>query len=302
MKIKNYKELAKIAGCGVGTISRYFSGGSISDDMRERINAILQQNDFLFKKNQVQTNVTLLIFDKTSKWTCQIIQFLANKLANENIMINIVLVNEDENLFDLKLQALQQQWNMKIIIFTSYYETVSKLLKKYENNINVLLFGQQNNKFQALYFNFEKIMYQLVTKIALQTKAILYLSLGTEWKTLYRGYFKASNDLNLLTNYLVLTVDDYETDVTLLTNKIIDKHIETVICVDEESYFLVKSIKKLDCKIINVIFEPNLVTNYLISNQAIKINFNWIIEQIMIFLNSRTISDEQQEIPVEIIG
>ncbi|MBH8622382.1 hypothetical protein [Spiroplasma sp. hyd1] len=191
---------------------------------------------------------------------------------------------------------------MKIIIFTSYYEEVSKLLKKYENNINVLLFGQQNNKFQALYFNFEKIMYQLVTKIASQTKAILYLSLGTEWKTLYRGYFKASNDLNLLTNYLVLTGDDYETDVTLLTNTIIDKHIETVICVDEESYFLVKSIKKLDCKIINVIFEPNLVTNYLISNQAIKINFNWIIEQIMIFLNSRTISDEQQEIPVEIIG
>lgn len=30
MKIKNYKELAKIVGCGVGTISRYFSGGSIS--------------------------------------------------------------------------------------------------------------------------------------------------------------------------------------------------------------------------------------------------------------------------------
>lgn len=302
MKIKNYKELAKIAGCGVGTISRYFSCGSISDDMRERISTILQQNDFLFKKNQAQTNVTLLIFDKTSKWTCQIIQFLANKLADENIMINIVFVNEDENLFHLKLQSLQQQWNMKIIIFTSYYEEISKLLKKYENNMNVLVFGQQNNKFQALYFNFEKIMYQLVTKISSQTKAILYLSLGTEWKTLYRGYFKTSNNLNLLTNYLVLAGDDYETDLTLLTNTIIDKHIETVICVDEESYFLVKSIKKLDCKIIIVIFEPNLVTNYLLSNQTIKINFNWIIEQMMIFLNSKTIFDEQQEIPVEIIG
>ncbi|XRJ59018.1 hypothetical protein ACOBWH_02085 [Spiroplasma endosymbiont of Glossina fuscipes fuscipes] len=252
-------------------------GGSISDDMRERISAILQQNYFLFKKNQEQINVTLLIFDKTSKWTCQIIQFLANKLANENTVVNIVLVNEDKNLFDLKLQTLQQQWNMKIIIFTSYYEDVSNLLKKYENNANILVFGQQNNKFQALYFNFEKIMYQLVTRTALQAKAILYLSLGTEWKTLYCGYFKASNDLNLMTNYLVLTGDDYETNLTLLTNTIIDKHIETVICVDEESYFLVKSIKKIDLKIINVIFDPNLVTNYLISNQAIKINFNWII-------------------------
>lgn len=30
MKIKNYKELAKIAGCGVGTFSRYFSGGGVN--------------------------------------------------------------------------------------------------------------------------------------------------------------------------------------------------------------------------------------------------------------------------------
>ncbi|WP_425380315.1 hypothetical protein [Spiroplasma endosymbiont of Stenodema calcarata] len=108
MKIKNYKELAKIAGCGVGTISRYFSGGSISDGMRERIRAILQQNDFFLRKSQFQTNVTFLIFDKVSKWTCQVLQFLVNKLATENSIVNIAFLNEDEKLFNLKLQALQQ--------------------------------------------------------------------------------------------------------------------------------------------------------------------------------------------------
>lgn len=75
-------------------------------------------------------------------------------MTDENIIVNIVLVNEDEEFFDLKIQTLQQQWNMKIIIFTSYYEEILSLLKKYENNANVLVFGQQNNKFQALYFYF----------------------------------------------------------------------------------------------------------------------------------------------------
>ncbi|WHQ36859.1 hypothetical protein [Spiroplasma sp. SV19] len=301
MKIKNYKELAKIAGCGVGTISRYFSGGSISDEMRERINAILQQNDFLLKKNHLQTNATLLIFDKISKWTCQMLQFLFDKLADNDIMVNIVLINENEKLFDLKFQALQQQWNMKIIIFTSYYQEISNLIKKYENNANVLIFGQQNNKFQALYFDFEKIMYQLVTKTAPQTNATLYLSLGTEWKALYRGYFKASNDLSLMTNYLVLTGTDYDADLEALTNTIIDKHIETVICVDEDSYFLVKSIKTVALKIINVNFDPNLLPNYLTANQAIQIDSNWIIDQLITFLSSDLLSNEQQEVPVKII-
>lgn len=144
-------------------------------------------------------------------------------------------------------------------------------------------------------------MYQLVTKFASQTKEILYLSLGAEWKTLYRWYFKASNDLNLMTNYLVLTGDDYDADLTLLANTIIDKHIETIVCFYEESYFLAKSIKKLDLKIINVIFDPNLITNYLTSNQAIKINFNLIIEQAMVIINSKITSNEQHVIPVKII-
>ncbi|WP_425377697.1 hypothetical protein [Spiroplasma endosymbiont of Polydrusus pterygomalis] len=76
MKIKNYKELAKIVVCGVGTISRYFSGGSISTEMRERIKAILNQNDFLLKKNHCQANVNLLIFYKITTWTFNILQFV----------------------------------------------------------------------------------------------------------------------------------------------------------------------------------------------------------------------------------
>ncbi|WP_425380316.1 hypothetical protein [Spiroplasma endosymbiont of Stenodema calcarata] len=143
-------------------------------------------------------------------------------------------------------------------------------------------------------------MVQLVTQIAAQTPAILYLSLGTEWKTLYRGYFKASTDLNLMTNYLVLPGNDYAADLTLLTNAVIDKHIETVICADEDSYFIAKSLKNVDLKIINVIFDFNDANNYLTQDRAIQINFNWIVTELTTFLNSEIISNEQREIPVKI--
>ncbi|AGM25842.1 putative transcriptional regulator protein [Spiroplasma syrphidicola EA-1] len=244
MKIRNYKELAKIAGCGVGTISRYFSGGSISPQMAQRIEAILKTNEYE-KKTENAKVIYLLLPTNLNPSYFALFQKLLNSLLNQEYAVNTIFLTSNwEQHDEQQLKLLINSNFEKIILFwpvaNGFITEILDFLQPWKEQ--TILIGQNCPGWTTFFINNEKLMYDFTMHLLAKAKNILFLSTKeNDNKEFYRGYYKACQEVAINPQQLVLQKNG-EADEVNLTNAIIDNKIETVICYEDYSQFLLKKL------------------------------------------------------------
>ncbi|WP_368486233.1 hypothetical protein [Spiroplasma sp. DGKH1] len=298
MKIKNYKEIAKIAGCGVGTVSRYFSGGSISTEMYERIDAIVQRSNFVAKNPKNIDNIAVITTNILDYHTNLLIEKLAQKLWSQKLSLNIIYFDDQHQSLQDIIENLFQKKTKKIILLLNNLDELNhetlQTIEKYHHNL--IIYGQKLPNHNCVYLNYEKMMYDLTLQLIAKYQNVLYIStLLEDKKELYRGYFKACHDSKIEPRYLHLKTANFKEDHHLLANSIADYQLNAVICVDEYSYLQAQSLHLTNLMIANL-YSPALQKGYLKANSYININFESITDSLVQLLTN----DNSEQLAVEI--
>lgn len=111
------KDIAKIAGVGKSTVSRYFNDGSVKEETREKIKRVIEANNFepnqfaasLKAKQSKLIGVIAPCFDSTI--TSRILMSIDDKLLKEGYRSIVVNTNHSQTR---ELDSIMALWRMKV--------------------------------------------------------------------------------------------------------------------------------------------------------------------------------------------
>lgn len=115
------KDIAKLAGCGVSTVSRALNGSSeISEQTRERINAVIKQYNYTPNGNarrmrqSAEKTILLIVNGSSNLFFSPLIEQIqmAAAAAGYQIVVNYIDEQEDEVLFAAQLCVEQKPAGM----------------------------------------------------------------------------------------------------------------------------------------------------------------------------------------------
>ncbi|WP_425380397.1 LacI family DNA-binding transcriptional regulator [Spiroplasma endosymbiont of Stenodema calcarata] len=164
------KTIAEECGVGVGTVSRYFNGGYVSQEKRDLIQKVVQKYNFQpdFAAHSIKKKILevyVLIPDLTSSNTFIVKSIL--KQINDNftkIVPFVVETTYDEERYLLHLQEIVRRNPTALILFTiSNDKNIRAFLKTI--TIPIIVYGRQwgNTVFMN---NDNEMMYSLLEQMA----------------------------------------------------------------------------------------------------------------------------------------
>ncbi len=111
------KDIAKLAGVGKSTVSRYFNGGSIKDETREKIKKVIEANNFepnqfaasLKAKQSKLIGVIAPCFDSTI--TSRILMSIDDMLLKEGYRSIVINTNHSQTR---ELDSIMALWRMNV--------------------------------------------------------------------------------------------------------------------------------------------------------------------------------------------
>lgn len=157
------KEIAKQAGVGVSTVSRYLNDGYVSEEKREVIKRVIEENNY--QRNQAAVTmrgksheIVVIVQRVSSNTTSRFLEGVIKQCELLDYKPTIHVVN-----FNLKLQeqyiksAVDR--NIKGIIVYSFTEQLNVDYK------NLVVVGQHSQKYKSIYSNGKKVYSELVNNI-----------------------------------------------------------------------------------------------------------------------------------------
>ncbi|WFG96881.1 LacI family DNA-binding transcriptional regulator [Spiroplasma citri] len=178
------KTIAAECGVGIGTVSRYFNGGYVSQEKRLLIQKVVEKYNFQpdfaahsIKKKMLE--VYILIPDLTSSNTF-IVKSILKQINNDftKIVPFVVETTYDEDRYLLHLQEIVRRNPAALILFTiSNDENIRAFLQTI--NIPIIVYGRQWGD-TVFINNDNEMMYALLQKMAKnhefdKKKEILYI-------------------------------------------------------------------------------------------------------------------------------
>ena len=153
MRIENkkitMKEIAEIAGVTKTTISRYFNGGYIKKETKDKITKIIKKynyepNTFARLKARQSYIIGIIVPALDSTITSRVLTGL-EKTFRENNYIPIIMNTNHQNELELKYIEKLKRLNVDGIILSATYITDEhkKILKKLD--IPIVIYGQEYN-------------------------------------------------------------------------------------------------------------------------------------------------------------
>ena len=111
------KDIAKLAGVGKSTVSRYFNDGSVKEETREKIKAVIEANNFepnqfaasLKAKQSKLIGVIAPCFDSTI--TSRILMSIDDKLLKEGYRSLVINTNHSQTR---ELDSIMALWRMNV--------------------------------------------------------------------------------------------------------------------------------------------------------------------------------------------
>ena len=153
MRIENkkitMKEIAEIAGVTKTTISRYFNGGYIKKETKDKITKIIKKynyepNTFARLKARQSYIIGIIVPALDSTITSRVLTGL-EKTFRENNYIPIIMNTNHQNELELKYIEKLKRLNVDGIVLSATYITDEhkKILKKLD--IPIVIYGQEYN-------------------------------------------------------------------------------------------------------------------------------------------------------------
>lgn len=164
--MKTIADIAKLAGVAKSTVSRYLNGGSVSEQMKKRLEAIIEEtgytpNTFAQSLKAKKTNMIGTIVPGLDSYeTSQILAGIDNELRKWNS--HMLVSNTNQNLAR-ELELIYRLAKQKVagIILLATEITEAHLQAFEEIAIPVLLVGQQHEEVHSLVHNDEEAGYAI---------------------------------------------------------------------------------------------------------------------------------------------
>ncbi len=157
------KEIAKQAGVGVSTVSRYLNDGYVSDEKREVIKRVIEENNY--QRNQAAVTmrgksqeIVVIVQRVSSNTTARFLEGVIKQCEQLDYKPTIHVVNFNIKLQEQYIKAATNR-NVQGIIVYSFTEQINSDYK------NILVVGQQSKKYKSIYSNGKKIYKQLVNEV-----------------------------------------------------------------------------------------------------------------------------------------
>ncbi len=172
------KEIAKLSGVGVSTVSRYLNNGYVSDEKKKVIAKVIEENNYRPSEAAMslrgKSNEIVIIVQRVSSSTTS--RFLEGVIAECNkhqLVPTIQVVNFDENIQAKYIKTALKRKVLGIIVY-SFTENLSQKAE------NLLLVGQKSSEFKSIYSDGRKIYHTLVSNIIANNPIKKIVVLGIE--------------------------------------------------------------------------------------------------------------------------
>ncbi len=172
------KEIAKQAGVGVSTVSRYLNDGYVSEQKREVIAKIINENNYVPSAAAVnlrgKSNEVAIIIQRISSTTAsKFLDGAVSKCLEMGLQPKIYTVNFDEQLQEKYIQEAINKKYLAIVVFS------------YKSNFDVdyqnfFVIGQKSKNNPCIYLENKKIFSQLTKNTLNNNKINKVYILGVE--------------------------------------------------------------------------------------------------------------------------
>ncbi len=157
------KEIAKLSGVAVSTVSRYLNNGYVSEEKREIIAKVIKENNYT--PSEAASNlrgkskeIVVIIQRITSPTTARLLEGIIKACDKKSLTVTILVVNFD---IELQKQYILSAINRKVlgIIVYSFTEDLDF------NYNNLLVVGQHSNHHKSFYPDGKVVFNKLVSQV-----------------------------------------------------------------------------------------------------------------------------------------
>lgn len=157
------KEIAKLSGVGVSTVSRYLNDGYVSEEKRAVIKQVIEENNY--QRNQAAVNmrgkskeIVIIVQRVSSSTTSRFLEGIIKGCEEIGYNPTIHVVNFNEELQSEYIKAAVDRKVHGIIV----YSFTEKIDIEYKN---ILVVGQHSQRYKSIYSSGKVIYNQLVSSV-----------------------------------------------------------------------------------------------------------------------------------------
>ncbi|VEU59177.1 LacI family DNA-binding transcriptional regulator [Mesomycoplasma neurolyticum] len=291
----NYKKIANIANVGIGTISRYFNNGYISDEKRQKIEKIITKENFspnyrLIKDNTYKQTIYVII-SSFSDSISEIINGLEKQVENEFNLL-IVKATLDWRKYLSKLRYVLKQKPQNLLLFLPKTTSYLKKIISNINYVNIIVYGEIIENIKSIVLEQKQHFFNLTKNFVEKNKIkkLAYIGLDMDdpitGKERFEGvsnYIKA-NKIKFYSYFLE------KNSVDLIEKSFEDikrKNIKAIICGTHTIFKTIVLLKKEQSFLLTDIGGKTFFDKFAFANEKIFIDYFKIGEKIGEIFNKK---------------
>ncbi len=255
MKKLTIVEIAKMAGVGTTTVSRYFNGGTLKDETRKKIKKIVEKYDYTpntFAKALKSTDsriIGIIVPTLTSYISSRTLMYVDKKLKQNNYETLIMNANFS---VDLQLEYLKKLSRLNVDGIILLPTTMNKDFEKTIKGIDVpvVILGQEGEYTYSIEYNDFNAGRDMANFVfASGHKEIAYLGVGEEDVAVgvYRklGVFQTLEKYNVFPKEIITTFSQQDSYRKVQENIDLLKNTTCLICAtDNIAYGAIKALEE----------------------------------------------------------
>ncbi len=157
------KEIAKLSGVGVSTVSRYLNDGYVSDEKREVIARVIKEHNYAPNSAAVtmrggSNEVVVIVQRISSNTTSRFLEGIIETCRQEGLNPTIITTNFDQKYQKQVIEEALQRNVLGVIVF-AFTPNIGV------NSNKIIVVGQQSDNHTSIYSNGKSIYSELVTNI-----------------------------------------------------------------------------------------------------------------------------------------
>lgn len=157
------KEIARLSGVGVSTVSRYLNNGYVSEEKKEVIAKVIEETNYTPNSAALtmrgkSNEIVIIVQRVSSNTTSRFLEGVINQCTLMGFNAVIHAVNFDKSKQEQYISSAIDRSVHGIIVF-SFTESVEH---EYDN---LLIVGQKSSKYKSIYSDGKKIYKDLVSRV-----------------------------------------------------------------------------------------------------------------------------------------
>ncbi|AVN62519.1 LacI family DNA-binding transcriptional regulator [Mesoplasma coleopterae] len=234
-----YHDIAKKAGVGIGTVSRYFNDYNISEEAKSKINKVLNETDYV--PNFAASNIKkpskdvylILPYNNDETANMEIVNGVKSSLTADNINFFIFLSSSESEIYQKDLKYLTMRNPFGIVLLLPKHTSKDLILQIQDiKSTNLIVYNRNIEGVKSVNIDDKEMFKELALKIetGYKNEKIAFIGLNKEDITTgkYRSEsFTENIKNNKVQNYL-LKQNSFD-DVEEIIHKIIKDYNPKII-------------------------------------------------------------------------